>query len=239
MTDSLHRPVKIRIWLWWVLASAAGSGFGFIAANVIHGAPREAVYEPPFEVLVFGLIGTGLGITQWLVLRHHVANAGWWVGVTALWGALVGTIAVMLGSTPAIGIALGYGLAGCILGGLQWLVLRRHFAQALRWVAASAIAWALSVPVTAYLDQSKLWKALAIPEAMGLAVLYGVAGAVVGVVTGGLLVWLLRGPRSAQLNTGERMAGLASRRKSRAPASKDHKNDAETQRDHFNRYIEV
>ena len=51
------------LWLEWVVASSVGWALG--------------------RVVVGGVLGVGdvlgVGVLQWLVLRRHVARAGWWV----------------------------------------------------------------------------------------------------------------------------------------------------------------
>jgi NhaP-type Na+/H+ or K+/H+ antiporter len=70
------------------------------------------------------VLGTILGLPQWLALRHHVPKAGWWV---------LGMVVVFLGTSflPAEGITLAVALvlllfvvaAGALVGAVHGLVL--------------------------------------------------------------------------------------------------------------------
>jgi hypothetical protein len=78
---------------WWVLVSTLGwiLGFGVLALadkfteNLVTGA-----IQPEVSALVFFLAaGASLGILQWLVLRRHMLQAGWWVLANVVgWGIL-------------------------------------------------------------------------------------------------------------------------------------------------------
>jgi hypothetical protein len=87
----------------------------------------------------------------------------------------------------AMGIALG-----AILGGSQWLALRRHMPKAGWWITASALAWMLGMVViflgTTFIPAEGInWQV-----ALLLLLFVVAAGAVVGAVHGLVLIWLLR-----------------------------------------------
>lgn len=130
-------------------------------------------------LIFFGELGIGVavGLAQWLVLRQVIRRAGWWIlASTVGWG--IGWAIIVTGLVvPPNGTGLTALISGAILGiyiGLaQWIVLRRNVAQAGWWLPASIAGWM-----------------------MGLLGLFGtiLTGAVVGVVTGLMLDWLLRTP---------------------------------------------
>ena len=77
-------------------------------------------------------LGAILGVPQWLVLRHYVLKAGWWVLANALaW--MLGMVVVFIGTSfiPAGAIALQVALllllcivaAGATVGAVHGLVL--------------------------------------------------------------------------------------------------------------------
>jgi hypothetical protein len=72
-------------------------------------------------------------------------------------------------------------LGGAVTGILQWLVLRAQVSRAGWWVLASTVGWGLGMVGT------RAFEVLAIFGGL-------VGGAVLGAVTGGALVWLLRQP---------------------------------------------
>ena len=170
------RDVGWRLWLWWVLASVVGWGVGGVVLGPVFG-----VVEPAFGLLVGGAAvgaigGAVLGVLQWLVLRRQLARAGWWI-VASTVGWAVG------------GAAFGL-VGGAVAGFLQWLVLRRRLARAGWWIAASTVGWAIGPVIVLFggvigeLDATLI--------VLLVAVLWGIGGLVGGVITGAVLVWLLR-----------------------------------------------
>ena len=184
-------------WFLWVLASALGWAVGFPIADAILTVLGEVVAD---EVVIFGLLGALPGLLQWLLLRRHLPQAGRWVLASTLAGALIGAVA---SSVRVVDPAAGYAVAGASFGILQWLVLRRHVSHAGWWLLASPVGWAVSVPVVRAADRvgvfgaaERAMRAMALPmsETVVLALLFGVFGAVYGVVTGIGMAWLMRKP---------------------------------------------
>jgi hypothetical protein len=200
--------------LWWVLVSTVGwpVGFimGFVVATIIvepsmagSGALGEAL-----GYFMFGaLLGSVVSLMQWLVLWLHVSRAGWWIlagtaGFAVAFGApraAEGAIEAFgysevfdeLGSfAPVLGLTLTVALGGAVTGILQMLVLRARVFRAGWWVLASAVGWGLGMAaVGSGLWMEEVWDSGAL--FLSLAV---VGGVVMGAVTGGALVWLLRQP---------------------------------------------
>jgi hypothetical protein len=78
---------------WWVLVSTLGwiLGFGVLAlAGKFAENLVPSAIQPEVSALVFFLAaGVSLGILQWLVLRRHMLQAGWWVLANVVgWGIL-------------------------------------------------------------------------------------------------------------------------------------------------------
>ena len=185
-------------WLGWVVASTVGFfvGFwlGFILGLIIIGEDNGInLLRSILGYFMFGTsIGAMTGVLQWLVLRGRVSRVGWWVlaSTAGLAVARGGAAAVASGNSEVLGsfeIAV-MALGGAMTGILQWLVLRRQVSRAGWWVLASTVGWGLGMTM----------------EGAGLVLLYvwGTpayllwvgSGAVLGAVTGGALVWLLRQP---------------------------------------------
>jgi hypothetical protein len=197
MSDQAKSSVGWTVWLWWVLASAGGGAAGFAAADALLGFMSAALQRVIAEVVIFGLIVAGLGTMQWLVLRNLFSQAGWWVVASTVGGAIVGVGAAFLSSEIEASLIIAYGLSGIILGMLQWIVLRRQTSRAWLWILASPLGWAIAVPTVGFLDQMGQDVAPRMSETVGLILAFGLMGAVVGFVTGGVLVWMLRKPNSA------------------------------------------
>ena len=175
----------------WTAGTAGAEMAGYACAAVLF---------PLWGGPVFGGFaeGTLLGIVQAAVLRRHVSDfpaVAWWVATVAVatlgWGSASAfqgggggggeepaTALVLAG---AAGLGVGMGL---VMGAAQWLVLRRRFAPAWRWIPASMLGWGIGM-VPAF------WVALlpgagaSVGERLGLGAAGGVLmGLAVGAVTG-------------------------------------------------------
>ena len=168
----------------WVLATSVGWIVGFAVCETLK-AIVEFLAHPPTDGAV---IGISIGIAQWLVLKGRIHRAGWWI-LASIIGFGVGK-AVGDAVAQAVSGALGSGLDGAVIGAslgvAQWLVLRRHVAQAGWWVLANILAWALGWTVIRVIDEAAGGPA-------GMAYIIGATGAAAaGVITGLSLVWLVR-----------------------------------------------
>ena len=141
----LRRPLKSIRWRTWVLATAIGafvawtlgmipSTFMFAGADSGGAAPAQisdlVIYA--LAAMMGFVLGPILGVPQWLVLRHHLPKAGWWVLANALaW--MVGMVIVFIGTNfiPPEGISLNVAfvlliflfIAGAAVGAIHGLVL--------------------------------------------------------------------------------------------------------------------
>jgi hypothetical protein len=167
--------------LQWVVANIVGWLVGFAAC--------EALKSIVTTVFVDGLvIGTSLGLAQWLVLRRRIAPVGWWVVFSIIGFGLGKALSEAVApTTPAL---LGYGLSGALIGatvGLaQWLILRQHVSRAAWWVPATILAWVAGWSLIGLAETSSDLPTLAVY----LVGAIGAAGA--GIITGAALVWLFR-----------------------------------------------
>ena len=150
-------------------------------------------------VIIVAAPGSVLGLVQWLVLRRQISRAGWWILASAA-GLAVATgagIVVAESTFDPIGLVncavLGRWVAVVVLGGavisiLQWFVLRRQVSQASWWVLANTLGWASCMALSGA-------SIIATPVGLGPLLMSLIGGGVVlGAVTGGALVRLLRQP---------------------------------------------
>ena len=175
-------------WLLWVLASTVGSITGLFVGIV--GSDVSEVLEaiPPNygEAGFWAVVGAGVGIFQWLVLRWRVCRSGWWVLASILGLAVAAVLAMAMGFagddpyTPSH-IARVLVVGGAMAGIMQWFVLRRQVSRAGWWVLASTAGWAV-------------WGQVALGTIFPLGVAIVGGGFVLGGITGLALVWLLRQP---------------------------------------------
>ena len=224
----------MRIWTSWVLANVVGEvvGFGGSALLGVVLARVMAEIDGLFQdtVAVAGVVAVGtfegacVGVAQSLALKtivRRIERRPWVLatvaGVVVAWGAgmTVGTRLgdAGMGDEPSWPLLLAGGagigvLAGVLLAGPQWLVLRRLLPGSGWWVPAHAIAWALGMLValvgTSMIDdQTPPAVVAAIGGATGLCM-----GITVAAVTGIALVWLVRAAGSGPPAAAARAQGL-------------------------------
>ena len=177
-------------WLQWVLASTVGIFVGFIVGFPLSLLTSDVLGEPLGYSFGGIVIGIGVGVLQWLVLRRRISGMGWWVLTSAAGGLILPAAFEGLSqSLESYGLPLGWtgvvALGGAVTGTLQWLVLRGQVSRAGWWVLASTVGWGLGMTA-----------AIAFSWGVGDSDFRAlvVTGAVLGAVTGGVLVWLLRQP---------------------------------------------
>jgi hypothetical protein len=90
-----------------------------------------------------------------------------------------------------LAVTLG-GVAGPILGAVQWVVLRRHVRCATRWLWANALAWAVGMPLIVAGMGVVPWTNHVAVVVPAVYLVCAVAGVVVGAIHGAVLVRLLR-----------------------------------------------
>ena len=205
MAELLGLGTSSLLWLWLIFSVERSQGVLFAAAIVVMGSSL--------------LEGSAVSIGQWLVLRRllpYLRWQAWWLATAA--GALVAWTLGMIPSTimslaeetttstppPEISEALMLGLAaimGLVLGPLlalpQWVVLRRHVVQAGWWIPGNAAAWTLGMPVI-FIGMGLIPTGDVTVVTIAIVLLsLAVAGAVVGMVHGVVLLWLFeQGNRS-------------------------------------------
>jgi hypothetical protein len=92
---------------WWILASTAGWAGGW--AIVI------ALVPPELGVLTGAVLGAAMGTLQWLFLRGHFHQAGWWIVVSTL------------GWTASLTLLTGRFLVGAVAGAVTGIALELLF----------------------------------------------------------------------------------------------------------------
>ena len=189
--------------LLWVFLSAMGWFMGFLGGFLASFAPIELIGQTPLGVGLAScvnaiVLGAVVGIFQWVVLRERVPGADRWIWSSivglAVAGGVVGPLLLVGGGNADFGslaAVVGYTLVGtlggAVTGMLQRPVLRGQVSRSGWWVLASTVGWGLGMAVT-----GAGMNALAVGDFCGLMGFFG--GAVLGAVTGGALVWLLRQP---------------------------------------------
>ena len=91
---SFSTPERERVgwgfWMRWVAVTAVGVSASSYASDVWN---RAVDLTPRLDELVgfsllLAVLGAGVGVMQWLVLRRQLSQAGWWV-LASMAGAVV------------------------------------------------------------------------------------------------------------------------------------------------------
>ena len=126
----------------WAAATLGGLVLGWGAGLPPMAAFSPTRYEIPGVLLAHTIGGTILGTAQWLVLRRHVPQAGWWIATNALaWPLLAGAALIVWQQTWIPGY-----LVGAFAGSAEMTTLLRLTAV-YGLVTGPALAWLLSSPV--------------------------------------------------------------------------------------------
>jgi hypothetical protein len=200
MLDIDERKVarnEFGLWLGWTLATTSGMLLGLLT------------FIPLLNLIDLGLAriviplwaGMLVGTFQWLVLRRYLTHSADWIlngGAGFALGYGLGLIIIQALSEYPWGAFVGYILFGLVIAVIQWPVLRREIPNAIPWVLASIVGWALG----AYLSQVVLNVVVgsdAVSPAWSTTVIAGTTGLVAGAVTGLVLVWIVRQPEHESL----------------------------------------
>ena len=96
-------------------------------------------------------------------------------------------------------------LLGFAMGILQWLMLRRTFRRSGWWILASVLGWGLgSVAANLLIFLAPSWvPEIVLQSQWQFIIVYGLSGAfglglVLGLITGGTLIWLAKKPQQAE-----------------------------------------
>jgi hypothetical protein len=153
-------------------------------------------FEQSIMKIGFGiLIGFGIGITQWLLIKKVFNISKFWLySVTIgfiifelIAGIILWKMDINRGELSFIeGDSMGHTIilasTGLLIGLIQLPILKKHYSGVFYWVFASTLAWGVSVLTTAIGQESEIL--LLITFILG-ALLYGA-------ITGATLIWILK-----------------------------------------------
>ncbi len=139
----------------WILRTAAGSLIG-LALALGAGAPLAPLIGMVLLLPAVGLVvGSSVGLSQWLVLRPADRTSGWWVpasGIGVAGGLTLSTVVVELAGftktsllSEMTALLLIGGGTGAALALGQRLLLPHRFRTASGWVGRSAAGAALGM----------------------------------------------------------------------------------------------
>jgi hypothetical protein len=158
-TESDRRKIIFRCSLWgaigWVITE--------LAYELLFGPHIRLLRTLAVGTLVGLLAGLFVSTTQWLVLRHYVRAAGWWIVATTAGYTLAGGVSGFLlyqaiastdvfRTTLALQGILSSAATGLVVGVTQWLVLSDWVDPDLgwrSWIVPVTVGTALAAPVSA------------------------------------------------------------------------------------------
>jgi hypothetical protein len=144
----------------WTVLVTLGEAAGFAVPALVGVAAVALDLDPAFRgaVLVLagaveGLVcGAGQAYAFPLPLRRARFAALTSVAAAAVWALAFGIVAIAHAGAPqaaVIATAVIVAPIGLVLmGAAQWLELRQHAFRAHRWIAWSALAWAVALPAS-------------------------------------------------------------------------------------------
>jgi hypothetical protein len=210
MSDNGTAQPGWRTWLGWVVASSVGLAIGlivFLPVAVVLGDELDVVPRAFASGAAGAVLGAAVGGAQWLVLRRRMLQPGSWVWASIAGGAVGGAAGRLASDVVApstdftMALVLGLAVLGACLGFAQWLVWRGQSLSTGWWVVASAAGLAGGI-LPGRLGSDVLDDAIG--DVMGgtvvrvlATVIFGsltVAG--YGAITGGVMVWRLRRPKT-------------------------------------------
>jgi hypothetical protein len=206
-----------RFGLRWVLLTAAGwviglpLGFVFVAVagwiiGVHEGSDSIILKLGLDNAAGFIFIVAVVSLMQWLALRRVLRRAGFWVPASIIGFAVAsgihGVVCNVWGYPDNLDHFLGtvvwamaFVAGGTLAGVLQQHTLRRQVYRSAWWVPASAAGWGLGILglriPSFFLPDGGPFIVLLIRNLVLPLVL---ASVLLGIVTGGTLIWLFRQP---------------------------------------------
>lgn len=133
-------------------------------------------------------MGTGVGLTQWMLLRKLFAVRTSWI-----WASIVGMglpfilLDLVLADTFSNKLPLSVALGGITTGILQYRILKNHFQKASHWIIGCSIAWILATVTVLTVDYTMTVRATGLTNLLlallNLSLILS-GGLILGIITG-------------------------------------------------------
>lgn len=197
METELQLPVHTFVRR-WLVATFAGWILGVVVMSVLDKGAQQIGMGNHFPVGIG--MGLSIGYVQWRVGRK-------WFNATSEWmlASLVGigmpfvlsdVFSVWRSDAMIVSLLLNVALGSLIAGWWQWRILKRRSLAARWWILGSVAGWMLGAAAPLVLmSGGHPESSLALWCNIGA---FALGGILLGVVTGGTLLWVLR---SRQLAT--------------------------------------
>lgn len=228
MIDTFGRPrfSSPGLFIIWVLANslffiAGGLVFSFVFAGgwslvivltkSIEGAAlRGLIILYFFIVVLLGtIIGVGIGLGQWVVLRQRVANLklrSWLIatGVAIFSSGIVFIVIVATSETLEVGkIIFILASIGIFLGLFQSLAIHRVAYGSYDWFFANMIGW-FFIPVVAWIvGKSGIFETAPYVPLVSTILFYILVVVTPFILSGAVLAWRLRPKENPEATLGQ------------------------------------
>jgi hypothetical protein len=171
-----------------------GMILGWVVANSLGVAAIGALSLFPFLTSIPGMlassliIGLPIGLSQWIALRRVAPISILWI-LTIPVGLLLGLVVSpvlagvfwgFLDDESVLSLTAAYTIIGLLVGMVQWLFLRGHFAKSLVWLLSSALGLG---PGTGLVLASNLVNQSGIASIILVVLVYSI-------VTGSTISWM-------------------------------------------------
>jgi len=143
---------RLGFWLLWLIASTTGFAISQALLYAILSAMQRSEIginegvDLPSIALTSVIVGAAVGGAQWLVLRHHLDRAAWWVPASAAGFAVAGVVSLSVERVATglgmISIPVAQSLVlGFLVGLAQWPILQWQVPRAGLWILASMVSF--------------------------------------------------------------------------------------------------
>lgn len=173
----------------WILATALGGALGWLLGSFAN-FDQNLFWN---TVFVLTATGTLIGLGQWIILSRYWGDFNTWPVTTLLGAALAAPIAFALSRDLSEGARqiINFAIIGCLVGTLQWLILRKRFSNAAWWILFSGLGGGLGWTINNFITRPLI--NLLTPGLVESLFSCGLClGLGIGLVTGFGLSWLAR-----------------------------------------------
>lgn len=200
--SSDYKQINKHFFKSWVFITFGGYILGFVLTMVglIAGdlISENWITMPEFQVVVGISMGAGVGLAQRRIVGKYIGVGKQWV-----WTSIIGLglsfllfdfISIVFKETTLNWDFLPFALifGGLLIGVFQLRMLRVHSKRAIWWIPACIVGWFLA-GLMSNVTFTGEWDAI-----LNLGMILS-GGVVLGIVTGGMLVWILRSSQSSTL----------------------------------------
>ncbi|BAZ10019.1 hypothetical protein NIES4071_18330 [Calothrix sp. NIES-4071] len=198
---------SLGLWERWIFATSIAEIIGLAIVGVVSIIISHFGYIQGAFTLVGTLEGSILGFAQWLVIRRHIHHSTRWIIATVIGGLFAWFTGLTVSNVMAIvyagvsdankiltffkGLVLLGAFLGTILGFCQWLVIKNQIRFSMWWIVANAVAWSAGIFI-GYLGAGMVEEDFTLRTALVTVATGTTMGAVIGGITGIVLVFLLK-----------------------------------------------